>query len=70
MGVELDYSRDDIVIENIHLGDSLMILNYEICRQMEEKKDRERELQMERELAPKASDGSDSLRGEQYGEDQ
>ena len=37
MGVELDYSRDDIVIENVHLGDSLMILNYEICRNMEKK---------------------------------
>ncbi len=37
MGVELDYSRDDIIIENVHLGDSLMILNYEICRKMQEK---------------------------------
>ena len=36
MGVELDYSRDDIIIENVHLGDSLMILNYEICRKMQE----------------------------------
>ena len=39
MGVELDYSRDDIVIENVHLGDSLMILNYEICRNMEKKQE-------------------------------
>ena len=39
MGVELDYSRDDIVIENVHLGDSLMILNYEICRKMQEKQE-------------------------------
>ncbi|MBQ2806370.1 MAG: redox-sensing transcriptional repressor Rex, partial [Clostridia bacterium] len=39
MGVELDYSRDDIVIENVHLGDSLMILNYEICRKMQEKRE-------------------------------
>ena len=36
MGVELDYIRDDIIIENVHLGDSLMILNYEICRKMQE----------------------------------
>ncbi len=39
MGVELDYSRDDIVIENVHLGDSLMILNYEICRNMQRKQE-------------------------------
>ena len=39
MGVELDYSRDDIIIENVHLGDSLMILNYEICRNMQRKQE-------------------------------
>ena len=43
MGVELDYSRDDIVIENVHLGDSLMILNYEICRKMQEKQEAKRQ---------------------------
>ena len=32
MGVELPYSGDQIVVENIHLGDSLMILNCRICR--------------------------------------
>ncbi len=32
MGVELDYPRDKVVVENVHLGDSLMILNYELCR--------------------------------------
>ena len=32
MGVELPYSDDEIVVENIHLGDSLMILNCRICR--------------------------------------
>ena len=37
MGVELEYPESDIVIENVHLGDSLMILNYEICRQLEKK---------------------------------
>ena len=33
MGVELKYSSDEIVVENVHLGDSLMILNYKIARQ-------------------------------------
>lgn len=32
MGVELDYTDEDIVVENVHLGDSLMILNCRICR--------------------------------------
>ncbi len=32
MGVELPYTDDRIVVENIHLGDSLMILNCRICR--------------------------------------
>ena len=32
MGVELPYSDDEIVVENIHLGDSLMILNCRVCR--------------------------------------
>ncbi len=32
MGVELPYTDDEIVVENIHLGDSLMILNCRICR--------------------------------------
>ena len=32
MGVELPYSDEEIVVENIHLGDSLMILNCRICR--------------------------------------
>lgn len=35
MGVELEYPESDIVIENVHLGDSLMILNYEICRRLD-----------------------------------
>lgn len=33
MGVELKYNSDEIVVENVHLGDSLMILNYKIARQ-------------------------------------
>ena len=32
MGVELEYTDKDIVVENMHLGDSLMILNCRICR--------------------------------------
>lgn len=35
MGVELDYGDSDVVIENVHLGDSLMILDYEICRRLD-----------------------------------
>ncbi len=35
MGVELNYSNDDIIVENVHLGDSLMILNYEISRKID-----------------------------------
>lgn len=31
MGVELKYNTRDIVVENVHLGDSLMILNYKIA---------------------------------------
>ncbi len=36
MGVELKYSRQEIVVENVHLGDSLMILNYKIASRDEE----------------------------------
>ncbi len=32
MGVELEYSDKDIIVENVHLGDSLMIMNCRICR--------------------------------------
>ena len=32
MGVELDYTDDQIIVENIHLGESLMILNCRVCR--------------------------------------
>ena len=34
MGVELKYSPDDVVVENVHLGDSLMILNYKILSRL------------------------------------
>jgi len=36
-GKELIYTPDEAVVENVHLGDSLMSLNYELCRQMSEK---------------------------------
>ena len=36
-GKELIYAPDEAVVENVHLGDSLMSLNYELCRQMSEK---------------------------------
>ena len=32
MGVELDYDDDKIIVENVHLGDSLMIMKCRICR--------------------------------------
>ncbi|MBQ7335253.1 MAG: redox-sensing transcriptional repressor Rex [Clostridia bacterium] len=31
-GKELNAISDQIIVENVHLGDSLMILNYQICR--------------------------------------
>ena len=31
-GQELDIVDSDVVVENVHLGDSLMSLNYELCR--------------------------------------
>ncbi len=43
MGVELPYSDDEIIVENIHLGDSLMILNCRICRNDPADKDTEDE---------------------------
>jgi redox-sensing transcriptional repressor len=36
-GKELIYAPDEAVVENVHLGDSLMSLNYELCRQKSEK---------------------------------
>ena len=35
MGVELGYAPGGMVVENVHLGDSLMILNYEIASRLE-----------------------------------
>lgn len=34
MGVELKYSPDEVIVENVHLGDSLMILNYKIASKL------------------------------------
>lgn len=48
MGVELDFPESDVVIENVHLGDSLMILNYEICRRQDE----QQKMEFDAEHAP------------------
>ncbi len=37
---ELTFEEKDVMIENVHLGDSLMILNYRLCQQKREKKTR------------------------------
>jgi len=37
-GRELDFDPEKVTVENVHLGDSLMILNYKICRQAENRK--------------------------------
>jgi redox-sensing transcriptional repressor len=39
MGVELGYSPAEIVVENVHLGDSLMILNYKIASRYQNEDD-------------------------------
>ena len=36
-GKDLNYDPDRVVVENVHLGDSLMILDYMICRNGEAK---------------------------------
>ena len=36
-GMDLNYDPDRVVVENVHLGDSLMILDYMICRNEEAK---------------------------------
>ena len=41
MGVELEYPNEDVIIENVHLGDSLMILNYKIATMLNEKAEKE-----------------------------
>lgn len=41
MGVELKYSPAEIVVENVHLGDSLMILNYKIASREVERQENE-----------------------------
>ena len=41
MGVELEYPGSDVIIENVHLGDSLMILNYKIATKQNEKAEKE-----------------------------
>ena len=36
-GKDLDLNPEQVVVENVHLGDSLMILNYKICQQVEKR---------------------------------
>ena len=43
-GKELAYAPDVAVVENVHLGDSLMILNYDICRLKNEKAEKRKEM--------------------------
>ncbi len=35
-GKDLEYDPTHVVVENVHLGDSLMILNYQMCRLAEQ----------------------------------
>ncbi len=42
-GKELAYASDVAAVENVHLGDSLMILNYDICRLQNEKTEKNKE---------------------------
>lgn len=35
-GKDLNYDLDRVIVENVHLGDSLMILDYMICRNTQE----------------------------------
>ena len=37
-GVELSPENPSVVVENVHLGDSLMILNYKLCKRADDKK--------------------------------
>ena len=37
-GVELSPDNPSVVVENVHLGDSLMILNYKLCKRADDKK--------------------------------
>ena len=34
-GKELSFDKNEVVVENVHLGDSLMILNYKLCKGFE-----------------------------------
>ncbi len=41
-GKELELASSGIVVENVHLGDSLMILCYEVAKSVDEKNDQEK----------------------------
>ena len=36
-GIELSFDEESVAVENVHLGDSLMILNYRLCENAENK---------------------------------
>lgn len=57
MGVELGYSPQEIVVENVHLGDSLMILNYKIASRYANESD---ELDASEDVITDLSDSSDT----------
>ena len=60
MGVELKYNRREIVVENVHLGDSLMILNYKIASRDEELGNAsEADAELTQDLTPNVADGTD-----------
>ena len=63
MGVELGYSPREIVVENVHLGDSLMILNYKIASRFEIRSDEDNdELTTSEDTISDISEGSLSQR--------
>ena len=41
-GKEITYPEDRVVVENVHLGDSLMILDYRICQLKENKENKKK----------------------------
>ena len=36
-GKELVFDDESVIVENVHLGDSLMILNYQLCQNKRQK---------------------------------
>ncbi len=57
MGVELEYTDEQIIVENVHLGDSLMIMNCRICRNTGSEKDAEGDTDAEEGASFAGEDG-------------